>query len=97
MSQEKELTPGHQVVGKKLMLRIWIGKDGGISIESAFREKTFIVQLLTDSLKIANNLKNNVVKVPRNLSPGGLKNFISRHMGKSKKKKANGAFGGSNN
>lgn len=73
-SEEKTLTPGHKAEGKKLMIRIWISKDGSISIESAFREKDFIVNLLTDSLDIAKNLKDNVV----NVTPGQLKQRLKQ-------------------
>jgi len=85
---ERELTPGHQVKDKKLMMRIWINKEGQIAIESAFKAKEFAVRLLTDSLEQAKSVEGSMIELTQeqlieklkkeNVTPGQLQQQIKK-------------------
>ncbi len=74
MREEKDLTPGLKLPDKKLMLRIWVDKDGTLFIESVFKVKEQIVRILTDSLAVAKSVKDNVI----NINPGQFKEMLRK-------------------
>ena len=66
----------------KLMIKISINGEGQIGVTSAISRKEFIVNLLADALKLAAMQPDNVVKVPPDITPQGLKAWVNRKKGK---------------
>lgn len=68
---------------------ISVSNTGKNKLDTAPLAKEVLVNLLADALKLLAMKPNNVVKVPKGLSAGAVKNFINRH-----RNKKSGSFGG---